>query len=287
MTRMPLVLSLVLCVPAAGQLSEVRSVGTEMRSDDLPDIAAATDGTLWLVWMSHAEGRDEISLRQYREGKWGNLFWVPGTSGDVWLPQIGLDTEGRPWVVWSERRNGNWDLYARRFDPAAESWGDLVRLADHHLPDINPHLASRGGEFAVVWQGFRGRESDIFLRTFSGGEWSEEVAVSGSPGNDWDPAVALDSRGAAWVAYDSYRNGNYDVYLTARADGETVTPEMAVAETPLFEARASVAVDPTTASGSLGRAAAPTGGRTTGTTIAIASQTRRPSWLAALALDQA
>ena len=243
MIRMLLLLSLICSAPALGQLSSIQSVGTEMRADDLPDIAAATDGTLWLVWMSHADRRDEIGLRQYREGQWSNLLLVPGGSGDVWLPQIALDAENHPWVIWSARRNGNWDLYARSYDPAAESWGDLVRLTDHPLPDINPSLASRDGQFALVWQGFRGRESDIFLRTFSGGEWSEQVAVSGRPGNDWNPAVALDSRGAAWVAYDSYRNGNYDVYLTALRNGEAAVPEMAVAETPLFEARASVAVD--------------------------------------------
>ena len=232
-----------LAAPAYGQFHSIKSVGTELRSDDLPDIAAATDGSLWVVWMSHSDRRDEISMRQYREGAWSNVVMVPGGSGDVWLPQVAVDAEDRPWVVWSARRNDNWDLFARRFDPEAESWGKLLQLTDHRLPDINPHLTSRDGHFALVWQGFRGRESDIFLRTFSGGSWSGQVEVSGRPGNDWNPAVAIDSRGAAWVAYDSYRNGNYDVFLIAMQDGEPVTEEMAVAKTPLFEARASVAVD--------------------------------------------
>ncbi len=243
MIRSLLVVLFILVVPALAQLDSVKSVGTELRSDDLPDIAAAPDGSLWVVWMSHSDRRDEISLRQSREGIWSNVVMVPGTSGDVWLPQVAVDGENRPWVVWSARRNDNWDLFARRFDPEAESWGKLLRLTDHHLPDINPHLASRNGRLALVWQGFRGRESDIFLRTYSDGNWSEQVQVSGRPGNDWNPAVAIDSLGAAWIAYDSYRNGNYDVFLVAMQDGEPVTEEMAVAKTPFFEARASVAVD--------------------------------------------
>lgn len=233
-----------LAAPAFGQLELVTSVGTELRSDDLPDIAAAPDGSLWAVWMSHSDRRDEISLRQFRDGIWSNVVMVPGGSGDVWLPQVAVDKENRVWVVWSARRNDNWDLFARRFDPVAESWGNLLQLTDHRLPDINPHLASRDGHLALVWQGFRGQESDIFLRTFFDGNWTNPVEVSGRPGNDWNPAVAIDSRGAAWVAYDSYRNGNYDVFLVAIQDGEAVTEEMAVAKTPLFEARASVAVDP-------------------------------------------
>ncbi|MXY69255.1 MAG: hypothetical protein F4Y47_11980 [Acidobacteriia bacterium] len=236
-------LSLFACATAAGQINSVEPVGTELRSDDLPDIAAADDGTLWLVWMSHDARRDEINLRQYRDGNWSNVLLIPSGDGDVWLPQVALDSQNRVWVVWSARRNGNWDLYARRYDPAAESWGDLARLTDHRLPDIYPSLAARDGKLAVAWQGFRGSESDILLRTFSEGEWSETVSVSGRPGNDWSPTVALDSQGTVWVAYDSYRNGNYDVYLVGLRDGRTAVAEMAVAETPLFEARPSVAVD--------------------------------------------
>ena len=234
----------VACVPATSELASVESVGTELRSDDLPDIAAATDGTLWLAWMSHSAERDEINLRQRSNGKWSNVLLVPGGSGDVWLPQVAVDSANRPWVVWSARRNDNWDIFARRYDPPSESWDDLVRISDHRLPDIYPNLASRDGQLAVAWQGFRGRESDIFLKTLSDGEWSEEVTVSSRPGNDWSPSVALDSDGAAWVAYDSYRNGNYDVFLAAFRDGRAMANEIAVAKTPLFEARASVAVDP-------------------------------------------
>lgn len=244
MIRTLLLVLFAFAAPAFAQLSSVKSVGTELRSDDLPDIAGARDGSLWVVWMSHSDRRDEISLRQYREGTWSNVVMVPGGSGDVWLPQVAVDEENRPWVIWSARRNDNWDLFARRFDTEAESWGELLQLTDHRLPDINPHLTSREGRFALVWQGFRGRESDVFLRTYSDGNWSEPVEVSGRPGNDWNPVAAIDSRGAAWVAYDSYRNGNYDVFLVAMRDGEVATEEMAVAKTPLFEARASVAVDP-------------------------------------------
>jgi hypothetical protein len=55
--------------------------------------------------------------------------------------------------------------------------------------------------------------------------------------------VAFDSKGNVWVAYDSYRNGNYDVFLTRVARGAPEGSEMAVAQTARFESRATVAVD--------------------------------------------
>jgi hypothetical protein len=219
------------------------AVGHEYRQDDLPAIAAAPDGSVWVAWLSFSGDRDDLAIRRYHDGKWGDLHWVPNTSGDIWLPQIAVDAGNRPWVVWSQQLNGNWDLYARRFDAAEQEWGRLERLTSDPLPDINPRLtANRDGAFAVVWQGFRGKHSSIFLKTFDGQRWSQEVRVTRGEANDWEPAVSLDSQGSAWIAYDSYRNGNYDVLLSRVRNGR-VDPEVTVAATPRFEARATVAVD--------------------------------------------
>ncbi len=222
--------------------SPATMVGHEFRQDDLPQIAAAPDGSIWTAFLSFAGDRDDIAIRRYHEGRWQNLQWVPGTSGDSWLPQIAVDASNRVWVVWSQMAAGNWDLYARRFDPAAQTWSALERLTNDPLPDINPRLASGSrGRFALVWQAFRGRHSNIFLKTFDGEKWSADVRVTNRAANDWEPAVALDSSGAAWVAYDSYRNGNYDVFL-ARVSGASIQ-EHTVTATPRFETRATVAVD--------------------------------------------
>lgn len=238
-----LLFSIFLSWAAAAEVADVVSVGHEYRQDDLPSIAVSPDGSLWVAWLSFAGDRDDIGIRQWVDGKWGNLQWVPGTSGDSWLPQVAVDAKNGVWVVWSQMKDSNWDLYARRFDPASESWSRLHRLTTHPLPDVNPRLATDGrGRFALVWQGFRGRNSNIFLKVFDGEKWSPEYRVTSHAANDWDPAAAFDSSGRVWVAYDSYRNGNYDVFLR-RVDNGEPGEEITVAATPRFEARATVAVD--------------------------------------------
>ena len=207
-------------------------VGTENREEDLPFLATAPDGSLWLAWLAYSNGRDDIALRHHVDGTWVNLQYVPNTSGDSWYPQIAVDSDNRAWVVWTQQVQGNWDIYARRFDPASQSWGTLQRLTDHPLPDINPRVGSDAdGRIAVVWQGFRNRASNIYLRMIGGTEsssyhedWSPTVAVTDREVNEWDPAVAIDSSGTAWVAYDSYKNGNYDVYLTGVRQGLAAGP---------------------------------------------------------------
>lgn len=229
-------------LPGGGQMKSAM-VGHEFRQDDLPSIATSPDGSQWIAWLSFVGDRDDVVIRQYKNGAWGVLQWVPGTSGDSWLPQIACDAQNGVWVVWSQMARNNWDIFARRFDPAKQEWGPLERLTDNTLPDINPRVASNGkGAFSVVWQGFRGKNSNIFARTFDGSKWNAEVRVTNRAANDWEPAAAYDNKGALWVAYDSYKNGNYDVFLS-KVEGTQAGAEIAVADTPQFDTKATVAVD--------------------------------------------
>ncbi|MBL8232498.1 MAG: hypothetical protein JNL98_28630 [Bryobacterales bacterium] len=229
-------------LPGGGQM-KVTMVGHEFRQDDLPSIATAPDGSMWIAWLSFVGDRDDVAIRQFKDGEWGVLQWVPNTSGDSFLPQVAVDAENRVWVVWSQMSGGNWDIYARRYDPAKTEWSAMERLTNDPMPDINPRLASDGkGKFAIVWQGFRGKNSNIFLKTFDGSRWSADVRVTNRAANDWEPAVAMDRRGDAWVAYDSYRAGNYDVFLARVGNGQA-GQEIPVAASVMFDARATVAVD--------------------------------------------
>ena len=63
----------------------------------------------------------------------------------------------------------------------------------------------------MVWQGFRGGQSDIFYARFDGDSWSPELRLSTSDANDWAPTVAVDSKGNAHVFWDTYDRGDYDV----------------------------------------------------------------------------
>ena len=161
-----IVVGFLLCglsvVPLAAQdLADVTMAGSQMREDDLPSLAAAPDGSLWKVWLAYADRRDEIAIRRWQDGTWGNLRYVPNISGDVWLPQAGVDGDGRLWVAWTQMLDGNWDMYARSYDPGEQAWGRLVRLTDHPLPDIN--LAWRAMARAS-WR-WCGRDSAAGTRT--------------------------------------------------------------------------------------------------------------------------
>jgi hypothetical protein len=220
------------------------AIGHQLREDDSPVLANSPDGSTWVTWLSFEGSRDDVAIRQFKDGKWGTLQWVPNTSGDSWLPQIGVDSENRVWSVWSQMAGNNWDIYARRFDPAKQSWGPVERLSNAPQPDINPRVASDGkGHIAVVWQGFRNGKSSIWMRALDGEKWTPELKVSTGSGNDWEPAAVFDPTGGLWVAYDTYRNGNYDIYLGHVSGGRLDRPEVAAADSPKMESRVTLAVE--------------------------------------------
>jgi hypothetical protein len=80
--------------PVWGQITAT-AVGHQFRQDDWPAIASATDGSAWVAWLSFGGDRDDVVIRHFKDGKWGNLQWVPGTSGDSFMPQIGVDASNR------------------------------------------------------------------------------------------------------------------------------------------------------------------------------------------------
>ena len=227
------------------RLPVARLMGSAWWADDFPSIAADRTGGLWVAWSAYHADRDEIGLRAYRDGKWSNYMPVPGNKGDAWLPQVLIDHKNDPWVLFAQQVDENWDLYQAHYQVDANRWVDVDRITDHPLTDTN-HSAVVGddGDIYLAWQALRGHNFDIHLkvRDSESGKWSREYVVSNDPGNDWEPSIALDSSSRAWVAWDSYRNGNYDIYLRSFEDGE-MGEEIAVARTARLDKRARVTVD--------------------------------------------
>ena len=219
--------------------------GTEQRQHDFPSITSDADGALWTTWSSYHDRREELNFRRYKDGQWTRLIPVGRAAEDLWRPHVTTDGEGKPWLIWSQRPSddgpGNWDIYAMAWED--NEWGPKLRLTDHPLPDIEPHIArSPNGTIYVVWQSLKGRYSQIQLKYLRGGKWSETVSVTNTETNNWEPAVAAGPDDRAWIAWDRY-DGSYDVYARSFAPHDGLSSEYKVASTERYEAHVSVAVD--------------------------------------------
>ncbi|HYL75900.1 MAG TPA: hypothetical protein VEU96_16940, partial [Bryobacteraceae bacterium] len=255
--------------PALNGKALVDRVPSWSRVTDNPDEqdypAAAVDkaGSVWLAYMEfkhhpqHDRMRlvpnefdlmdakalgDQVLLKRYSNGAWGESIAITAPGGDLYRPAIAIDGKGRPWVFWSANQQGNFDIWARVVEDGKP--GVTVRISNAPGSDIDPAAATdSNGNVWVAWQGWRNGKAAIFAATQRGNAFSAPATVSSSAGNEWNPAIAADSAGRVSVAWDSYRNGNYDVFARTATQG-VWGAEVTVAATATYEAYPSIAYDP-------------------------------------------
>lgn len=242
-------------------------VSTEEYENDDPALLRTRGGEYWMAWVGYKtksrrghfiEGGDRVMVARSRDGVNWSIPKPVTPPGDHFRVALGEDGQGRIWCVYGLQKQleaGNFDLFARTFDGA---WSAPQQLTSHPLPDTFHRMASdRQGNLYLVWMGFRPHsegappQSDVFLRVRTEQGWGEEINVSQSADDDWEPAVAVGDDARAWIAWDSYRPSGqapatYDVLLRdyrlqqgSGALGQLRT----VSATPYAEMRAHVAVD--------------------------------------------
>ncbi|HTU92029.1 MAG TPA: hypothetical protein VMF69_18240 [Gemmataceae bacterium] len=247
----------------------VRLTGPETE-DDYPVMARGKDGTTWLAYVAYQPGReivmervkarnfeelepkgngDQILLQRFDGKVWLPPLDVTGEGLRIWRPTVAVDGKGDVWVAWSQQIDGNWDIFYRRYSPPKEGgggkWSDIVRLTDTPGADFHVVAATdAAGTVWLAWQGWRDNNFDILLAApVEGHAWNKPRTISASSANDWTPAIAADSQGRVYVAWDSYDKGNYDVVLFTVQKNAKVGTLRPVADSPRFEARVNLVCD--------------------------------------------
>jgi hypothetical protein len=219
-------------------------LSTEQHEDDEPAIAVLPDGALAVAWVAYAGEADRVLLRERRDGRWGTPIEATPQPGDLFRCSLAVDGAGALWVFWSERSGESWTLWGRRRESGR--FGERLQISGGGS-NLFHRAASRDGHLFVAWQSFSKATtgeatSDIFLRELHQGRWRDPVRVSDSPRSDWEPALAAGAGGAAYVAWDTYDRGNYDVMFRAYRGGR-LEPAQPVTSSARFQAQADVAVD--------------------------------------------
>ncbi len=252
------------------QAGAVRLTGPETE-DDYPALARGKDGTAWLAYVEYHAGPplvnervqtgnfdllvprdngDQIVLRRFDGTAWHSPLEVTGPKLLVWRPAVAVDGRGRVVVAWSQQVDGDWEVFYRRYTPPSKTqpegeWSPVVRLTNAKGSDFHVVAAAdAGGTVWLAWQAWRKDNFDILLAALEDGHpWQKPRRISDSPANDWTPAIAADSRGTIYVAWDTYDKGNYDVRLAVIGKGKQEPHLMTVADSAKFEARPHLVCD--------------------------------------------
>jgi hypothetical protein len=232
--------------------------------EDFPAAAADARGDAWVAYVVHRPygpeflesfherpknfadfapkgGGDQVRLLHFADGRAADPIEVTAPELDIWRPAVAVAGDGAVVVAWSENQRGNWDIVRRRYDPPTKSWSEPKRVTTDPGADTDVVLATApDGKIWMSWQAWRDGQADILLAEVDGTQ--EPTNISDHSANDWSPALAFDKNGRPFVAFDSYRSGNYDVFLwTGGPAGGRLTT---LAATARFEARPTLAIDP-------------------------------------------
>jgi hypothetical protein len=238
--------------------------------NDYPALASGKNGAAWLAYVEYQPGPpivnervqngnfdllvpkdngDQVLLSYFDGKEWKPVLDVTEPGLRVWRPTVAVDGKGDVVVAWSQQVDDDWEIFYRRYTPggkgdAAGKWSDAVRLTNEKGSDFGVVAATDArGTVWLAWQAWRDDNFDIMLAALKDDHaWSKPRAISGSKANDWSPAIAADSRGNVFVAWDTYDKGNYDVRLLT-VDKEGKSRSMAVADSARFEARPHVVCD--------------------------------------------
>ncbi len=224
--------------PTAERLS------SEEYEDDEAAVTRVAEGVVAVAWVAYQDRADRVLARIRRNGAWEQPQEVTTAPADIWRASAAADGQGRLWVFWSQREGTGWDLWGRMLDSG--SWAAPQKISAGGSNTFHRAAATRDGQVVVAWQSAQGAlgqaQTDIWMRAWNG-SWGDPLRVSESPANDWEPQIAGGPDGQAHVVWDSYHDGNYDVFYRSYANAELGEIEQ-VTRSPRFQAHATVAVAP-------------------------------------------
>jgi hypothetical protein len=227
---------------ATGALRAVESLPPSP-SDKYPSLAFDAAGRLWLARVTMNGDEDAVVVRAREGGRWtADTVIARGIEG---APRL-LADGGRIWLFWHGRRRDGWGVYARRFERGR--WGPETRVSNATTSALHPVAARDGrGRLFLAYEVLAGGSFTIEVRVSIGGRWSAPARVA-SGGIERRPAIAAGSGPGAWLAWDSTRAGNPDVFV-ARVDAEgaaapSLGPQQQVTADAAIDDTPSLAVDP-------------------------------------------
>lgn len=202
---------------------------TNIGDQNKPSIAVDSNGTVYAVWEDRRSGDWDI---YFAKSKDEGLTW---TDPDVRIsnddsnktqsaPAIAVDSEGNIYVVWQDDRDGDYDIYFTKFeDGSASLINPNIKISNGSGSQSAPAIAlDSEGVIYIVWEDYRWGDYDIYLtKSEDGGEtWLSEnkrVNTGGAGSTQLNPAIAVDSSGTIYVAWEDWVN--YDVVFSKSTDG--------------------------------------------------------------------
>ena len=209
---------------------DVQALRVDGLQSDFPAMAVDASGVPHVAFVQWDTVQDSLHLARSNDGALVDVLTI-GQPGIIHQPALATDGSGALHVVWSQVNDKDLMELKCALVRNGALEGDVTTLASSPNGGnaFGKAATDSAGNIWVVWQAMRGGLADVFCRVYELKKqaWSAEVQVTKDGGGDWEPCVAFDGKGGAWVCYDSSRGNEFNIYAThvdAALDvGETKT----------------------------------------------------------------
>ncbi len=220
------------------RIPNVTALTSDQGEEEYPSATVLPDGRVAVAYVAWDGKEDAIMLRIG-----DNVRELARSKVGFMDPRVAVDKAGSLWTVWTACDGRRWSLWAHDGTKARQ-------ITDHPMNDFWPRLArDREGRLWLAWQRVaQDKHFEVMLGELESDGIKNPVNVSEHGADDWEPAICTTPDGRVIVAWDTYRNGSYDIYLrqftvSATGDLEPTGPAAPVAATAKRESHATLAAD--------------------------------------------
>jgi hypothetical protein len=191
-----------------------------------PAIAMDNPGNFVITWQDYRDGYTvNCNIYAQKYNSFGATIEanskVNTDTGTVWQfrPDIAVNGSGKSVITWRDDRNGVTDIYAQRFDSTGSKIDTNFRVTDDtgpfHQDDPDVGMDS-SGNFVITWYDNRNGNYDIFAQMYNSLGIAQGTNIKVNDNTDTtsqqSPVIAMGNSGNFVIAWQDYRNGNWDIY---------------------------------------------------------------------------
>ena len=210
-------------------------------------MAQADDGSLYAAWNSFRAGADsppadslqlaryETSGKQVRKtGHW-TILSGPGT----YIMNVRAVSAGaQVYLLYAAEVDHNWDIYAVACTPQGPR--QPIRISRGPEVDIKPFGAwhEKTGQLWVTWESNIDGWRQICAAVVKGDQVSKPTRLTAPGASNYSPSIAVLHGGTVAVAWHSFRENNFDVFLRQRSADGNWEPERRLTKAPTIDRHA-------------------------------------------------
>ena len=187
-------------------------------------------GEVYAAWYDVRNGDSDVFFIKSADGgaTFGPNIRVNDDAGKSrqYKPSLALDAAGVIYILWRDDRRGHADIFFARSGDGGKTFTKNVRLNDDTgwAYQGNPSIGvSPEGDVYAAWSDNRNGQDDIYFTVSrnKGRTFRKNIRLNDDAGRSVQshPAVGGGPGGSVIVAWEDFRSGSSEIYLSRSTDG--------------------------------------------------------------------